>query len=705
MDTMYRRRTQLSVVAVAALAIVTVAAVMLLAGGAPAQADTASLAPDSGGSNLVPHQQTTPTPTPTPRHAPPPACSKDAAAVVDSGHIALFDVWWNPEELELTNSSCPPTVTHVKEVKKKGKVVSPARDDRSPSDIDIEKTVIHIPNSARTTLNVTKYPKREEGKDNYQALWNADAKENRDTNGDDTPDGVGDGIVWALPACPTDGSTDPVLCFLFSAGLLNPDDWLADSKITYHLDHVHQIDIDKQDPRYTLAYNVDSKGMPDLLWDSSNVRVTKMDVMPGGYERPTLFFTDRGTYELQVHITGKPDGAKADRISKDESVSSDVRTYIIHVGAEADLGVTATATPVNPSPGNEVTVTITASNAGPEAAPKTSVDVTLPPGLTYASHTAPANTTFTDGDGVWTWNAEALASGASKTLTIKAKVDKGTHGQKLTTKAAISATETLKITETVKNEETGEEKEVEKKYDVPVADPVADNDMATATVTVTSAANVDPVFMVMRSVAEESPAGTLVGDPIKVREPNSGDTLTFSLTGEGADQFAVSSVEGGAQIAVANGADLDFEVKRAYEFDLEVSDGSDANGNPDPSADDTIAVLIELKDMPGDPSVRISASATSQTRGEPVTFTATPENLPAGHGTVSYSWIATYVSAPVDQVYSTVYDFQSTWTSRNEDRHSRAGTWHYTVRASWQEEGGITKKIFSTNAVTVIWTD
>ena len=53
MTTMKHRKTQLSVMAVAALAVFAVAAVMLLSGGNPAQADTASLAPDNGGGNYV----------------------------------------------------------------------------------------------------------------------------------------------------------------------------------------------------------------------------------------------------------------------------------------------------------------------------------------------------------------------------------------------------------------------------------------------------------------------------------------------------------------------------------------------------------------------------------------------------------------------------------------------------------------------------
>ena len=56
-------------------------------------------------------------------------------------------------------------------------------------------------------------------------------------------------------------------------------------------------------------------------------------------------------------------------------MNSDVREYTIHVGAEADLGVGVTVTPVagddttSLDPGENVTITLTASNAGPDTAP------------------------------------------------------------------------------------------------------------------------------------------------------------------------------------------------------------------------------------------------------------------------------------------------------------------------------------------------
>ncbi len=561
---------QLSVIAVAALAIVAVAAAILLSGGNPAQATTAAetVALNDGGDGIhlrpvqrdedpTPEPTPEPTATPTPRTFPPePACPEVAAPAVDSGHIALFDVWWNTEELELTNSSCPPTVEHGEE------------DVRTASSINIDETVIHIPSSAKKTLNETDYPK-----DDYQDLWDADDAEN--------PNGDGDRIIWALPACPDSPATTP-LCLSFSAALLNDADW--DGVIVYHVDHVHQTDIDKQDPRYALVYDATDDG--DVLrWDSSDARHSQMLVTPGGYDRPKWFFTSRGTYQFQVHITGVTEQNSTklgglDPISTELSVNSDVREYTIHVGAEADLGVSVTAVPsvstdTSLDPGDNVTIKVKASNAGPDTAPGTKVEVTLPEGLTHSSQVVTTGT-YDSSTGVWdigdlavTNDDNTVTTDDSPTLTITATVDTGTRGETLKVKATISATETLHIKEIrrgpdgapVKNAQ-GDYVLDDQAYPVPVPDPVSGNDMDMVTVTVTSIPNVDPTIVIMCSVIEFSKPGTKVCDPVKTTDPNTGDTLTYGLTGDGANHFAVQSVAGGkVQIAVAQGASINYATR------------------------------------------------------------------------------------------------------------------------------------------------
>ena len=199
---MKRRRMQIPLIAVAALAMFAMAAALLLAGDAQAHATTTTttIAADSG-DNTIPQQQgQAATPTPQP-HATPEACPAEgqAASVVDAGQYALFDVWWNDDEGELTNTVCPPSVVHVPaQDGGRGGTSTPARDDRTASNINIlaePPTIIHIPSSAKVDLSTsTTYTKT-----NYPELWAADNKEERDADGNYTPN-VGDGMVWGA-AC------------------------------------------------------------------------------------------------------------------------------------------------------------------------------------------------------------------------------------------------------------------------------------------------------------------------------------------------------------------------------------------------------------------------------------------------------------------------------------------------------------------------
>ena len=354
-----------------------------------------------------------------------------------------------------------------------------------------------------------------------------------------------------------------------------------------------------------------------------------MKVVPGQYDRPTWFFTSRGTYELQVHIRGYPDTEKPNPISNDKSVTSDQRFYILHVGAEADLGVTTTVAPANSSPTNEVTITIAASNAGPDTAPSTKVDVVLPDGLTYKSHDAATGTTYVATNGVWTIGA--LAKDASKTLTVKATVDAETHGQALTANATISATEAVKITE----ENENGVKEV-KTYHVPVPDPTPGNNTATGTTTVARIANVNPMFMVVRSVPENSVLDTNVGALVPVKDPE-GNYLRFTLRDDRHDNFKAVPADGGVQIRVSAFEGLDYETKQSYDLTLRVSDGKDEAGNHDNWAiDDAIEVRIEITDVI---DLALSASDTTPSFGEAVTWTASVGTLPAGATNVRLSLV------------------------------------------------------------------
>ena len=68
--------------------------------------------------------------------------------------------------------------------------------------------------------------------------------------------------------------------------------------------------------------------------------------------------------------------------------------------------------------------------------------------------------------------------------------------------------------------------EVVKTYHVPVPDPNPRNNTASGTVTVASETNVNPMFVVVRSV-EENSQGVNLGDPVPVL-PGDDDTLRYT---------------------------------------------------------------------------------------------------------------------------------------------------------------------------------
>ena len=336
--------------------VIAVLAVTLAAGPAQATTTTTDFA-NSGDDNSIPQGQeatATPTSTPTPpRHATPEPCpgetgnpNETAARVIDSGHYALFDVYWNENVGELATNVCPPSTVSTRV----GRVGN--RIDRSPSSIDITAeppTIIHIPRSAMVDLSTT----TEYTELRYPSVWSADNAENRDT--DVFGDPVGDRKVWVLPPCPSYGRQPTGdLCLSFSASLLKSTDWI--DNIKFHLDRVRKKDNNREEPGYTLAYDIrpgseTAPGGFEPEWNSQDADIAVMEVTPGRYARsyknPTWIITNRGTYELQVHITGWPTNS----LSTSSIESSDLRKYILHVGLLSDLSVGVTAarrTPLTP---------------------------------------------------------------------------------------------------------------------------------------------------------------------------------------------------------------------------------------------------------------------------------------------------------------------------------------------------------------------
>ena len=91
----------------------------------------------------------------------------------------------------------------------------------------------------------------------------------------------------------------------------------------------------------------------------------------------------------------------------------------------------------------------------------------------------------------------------------------------------------------------------------------------------------------MRSVAENSAAGTEVGAPVAAIDKDADDTLTYTLSGADADAFEIDSETG--QITVGAGTALDAETRTEYSVDVTATDEGDNAV--------TIAVTITVEDV------------------------------------------------------------------------------------------------------------
>ena len=346
----------------------------------------------------------------------------------------------------------------------------------------------------------------------------------------------------------------------------------------------------------------------------------------GEYQHLYWAFTKPGTYVFWAHAKGYPKshtdgGALLPAGSKVEAVTSEVVRYKFHVGRMADLNVEVTSAEVA-NAGENVTLTVTARNNGPDDAPNTLVEVDLPDGLTYLRHNESAGEYHPDTGG---WVIGDLASGALATLTITATVGANSHGQELKTKATISARErigTSLVTE---------------------LDPNTDDNMAMWTVIVTAESNVDPTFIAVRSVPENTAPESNVGNPIPVKDPDTANPR-FVLTGQGAEDFAVINVavkEGvpGAQIRVAKGESIDYERQSSYDLVLTVNDGKDVFNNDNSDVDDSIPVWISVEDDTTEPyAVSLRVNNENPTGNNSVTFTATVQSAPVEADLLRYRW-------------------------------------------------------------------
>ena len=146
---------------------------------------------------------------------------------------------------------------------------------------------------------------------------------------------------------------------------------------------------------------------------------------------------------------------------------------------------------------------------------------------------------------------------------------------------------------------TGVTYDYESKSSYSLTVDVSDGNGGTASTPVTvnlTDVNEDPVFAegasATREVAENSAAGTNVGAAVTATDPDSGNTLTYSLSGTDASSFSIGSTTG--QITTKAGVTYDYESKSSYSLTVGASDGNGGTAS--------IAVTVNLTDVSETPA-------------------------------------------------------------------------------------------------------
>ena len=107
-----------------------------------------------------------------------------------------------------------------------------------------------------------------------------------------------------------------------------------------------------------------------------------------------------------------------------------------------------------------------------------------------------------------------------------------------------------------------------------------------------------------RRVAENSPAGAAVGDPVTATDTDTGDTLSYTLEGEDASSFDIGAATG--QITTRAEVSYDHEASPSYSVAVKADDGNGGAAS--------VAVAIDVTDVDEQPA-RPDRPAVSPTAG------------------------------------------------------------------------------------------
>ena len=157
------------------------------------------------------------------------------------------------------------------------------------------------------------------------------------------------------------------------------------------------------------------------------------------------------------------------------------------------------------------------------------------------------------------------------------------------------------------------------------------SDTATVTVNLTNVNEAPVIEDATRSVAENSSAGTLVGDVIPSSDPDANDTRSYSIIGGNINgAFAIDMVTG--ELRVANAAALNFETTPSFTLTLGVTDAGGLS--------DTATVTVTLTNVNEAPVIDDATRSVAENSSAGTLVGAViPSSDPDAGDTRSYSLI------------------------------------------------------------------
>jgi uncharacterized repeat protein (TIGR01451 family)/gliding motility-associated-like protein len=359
--------------------------------------------------------------------------------------------------------------------------------------------------------------------------------------------------------------------------------------------------------------------------NATNVNVT--DVIPDGYtfvsaSQPagTMYDDATGVWqigslangkELELSITVKVNAsgnytntASISATENDPNASNNTSTVTLMPGAVSDVSLTKTIDQTSPAVGEQITFTLTASNAGPSAATSAvKVNDQLPTGYTFISAMANQGA-YNNSTGIW--DIGNLATGTNATLEIRASVNASGN---YTNSATISANET---------------------------DPDNNNNTSTVTATPVPIANVS----VSKTVSDTNPS---VGSAIifTITAGNAGPSTATNVIVNDALPSGYTFVSASASAGTAyntatgqwavgnlgNGAKAILNVTATVNADGDYTNTATITSNEnDPDNSDNTASASTVPRSVADIAITKTASSNTPTVGNNITFTITAKN-------------------------------------------------------------------------------